>query len=405
MKRIDSCRVCRSKKIKEFLDLKNQPLANSLLKSTSEKEKFYPLSLSYCSRCSLVQLNHTVDPKELFTNYVWVTATSSIARNHAKAFCENVIPRIKNSKKGYILEVASNDGTFLLPFIKKGYKVLGVDPAKNIVEMAVKNGIPTKCEFFGVSSAQKIKKELGAAEVVIARNVLPHVANTHDFVRGMYAVLDTDGLLILELHYAKKIFKELHYDSIYHEHLCYFTVKSLEELLNQYEIFIEDIQTSPISGGSLIIYARKKKVKETKTVKNYRTKEKQMKLNALKSWQGFAQKVKKHKEKLLKILDKNNNGNIVGYGASARSSTLLNYCGIGFEYIPTIADKNPLKQGLYTAGTHIPIESPDKVMKKNPDVMVILAWNFKDEIITFLKEKYKYQGTYIIPLPNNPKLV
>lgn len=405
MKRITSCRVCNSRNINEFLDLGYQPYANSLLKSPNDKEKFYPLSLSYCENCSLVQLNHTPDPKELFSNYVWVTATSSTAIKHAKVFYKEIASRLKNNKKGYILEVASNDGTFLLPFIKDGYTVLGVDPAKNIVETAIAAGVPTRCEFFGASSAKRILKDVGPASVVIARNVLPHVSNTKDFVKGIAICLEDDDLFVLELHYAKKIFQDLHYDSIYHEHLCYFTIKSLEKLLSAEGLFIQDFKTSPINAGNLVFYIKKGKVNESETVKVYRKAEKEIKLNTFESWVNFAHRTIKHKEKLLKILNKYRGGLIVGYGASARSSTLLNFCGIGIKNISTIADQNPLKQGLYTAGTHIPIKSLEDVMKKNPHIVVILAWNFKNEIIKTLKEKYNYQGKYVIPLPNNPKVL
>ena len=405
MKRITSCRVCKSRKIKEFLDLGDQPYANALLKSPNDKEKFYPLSLSYCENCSLVQLNHTPDPKELFSNYVWVTATSSTARKHAKVFCKEITSRLKNNKKGYILEVASNDGTFLLPFIKKGYTVLGIDPAKNIVETAIAAGVPTRCEFFGVSSVKRILKDMGPARVVFARNVLPHVADTHDFIKGMHAVLADNGMLVIEIHYAKKIYQELHYDSVYHEHLCYFTIKSLEKLLSAYNLFIEDITTSPISGGSLVIYIRKKKIKESAKVVAYRKAEVRIKLNMLTSWKNFAKRVRRHKESLLEILQKNKGKIIVGYGASARSSTLLNYCGIRTKHIAVIADQNSWKQGLYTAGSHISIKSPDNVMKRNPHFVVILAWNFKNEIMKILKDTYKYKGKLILPLPNNPKVL
>lgn len=402
MKKITECRVCKSKRIKEFLDLGKQPLANSLLDSLEQREKFYPLSLSFCLKCSLVQLNHTADPKELFTKYVWVTATSSTAKKHAEVFAKNIISKVRDLKKGYILEAASNDGTFLVPFIKKGFKVLGVDPAKNIAQQAVADGIPTRAEFFGTDEAKQIKKLQGPAKVVIARNVMPHVANLHDFTKGMSIVLEEDGLLALEIHYAKKIYDELHYDSIYHEHLCYFTVKSFETLLNKYGLFIEDIKTSPISGGSLVIYARKGKVKESPIIQKYRATEEKIKLNLLESWEDFAGKVSQHKEKLLKLIS-NSRGKTVGYGASARSSTLLNYCNIGPDKISVIADQNPLKQGKYTAGTHILIERADKVIKRKPANIVILAWNFTDEIIKFLKDNYNYQGKYIIPLPNDPK--
>ncbi len=405
MKKITSCRICKSKKITEFLDLGNQPYANSLLKNPKEKERFYPLSLSWCHNCSLVQLNHTADPKELFSNYVWVTSISSVARKYAEVFCKEIIMRSKDLKNGYILEIASNDGTFLLPFIKKGYKVLGIDSAKNIVDIAEAHGIPTKCEFFGIRSANNIKKECGSAKVVIARNVLPHVANIHDFVEGMSVCLGTNGLLVLEVHYAKKIYEELHYDSIYHEHLCYFTIKSLEKLLNQYNFYIEDLTISPISGGSIVVYARKGKVKESPIVHKYRLAEKKIKVNTLKSWRDFSSRIIKHRKKLLKILKENKDKIVVGYGASARSSTMLNFCDINTKLIPIIADGNPMKQGLYTAGTHILIDSPNNVMKKKPNFIVILAWNFGKEIIKILKNKYKFKGKLLIPLPNDPKVI
>lgn len=405
MKRITTCRICNSKSINEFLDLGKQPYANSLLKSPNQKEHFYPLSLSWCSNCSLVQLNHTANPKELFSNYVWVTSTSSIAREYAEVFCKEILTRIQRPSKGYILEIASNDGTFLLPFMKRGYTVLGIDPAKNIVEMAKLRGVPTKCEFFGLKSAQKIKKQFGKAQTIIARNVLPHVSNLHDFVEGIYSALDNEGLLVLEVHYAKNIYQQLHYDSIYHEHLCYFTLKSLEKLLNKYKFFISDIGISPISGGSLVVYAKKGEVKQSSIVNTYRKSEEASKVNTLKGWQYFASRVKSHRKNLLKILKENRDKIIVGYGASARGSTLLNYCKIGNKFISVIADQNPLKQRCFTAGTHILIDSPDNVMKKKPNFVVILAWNFRSEIIKILKEKYNYQGKYILPLPNNPKIL
>lgn len=405
MKKITSCRICKSKKITKFLDLGNQPYANSLLKSPKQKEKFYPLALGWCHNCTLIQLNHTADPKELFSNYVWVTSISIIARKYAEVFCKEIIKRSNNLKDGYILEIASNDGTFLLPFIRKGYKVLGVDSAKNIVDIAKKHGIPTKCDFFDVKTANKIKEEYGSAKVVIARNVLPHVANLHDFVKGMSICLDNKGLLVLEVHYAKKIYEELHYDSIYHEHLCYFTIKSLEKLLHQYNFFIKDLTVSPISGGSIVIYVAKGRVKESPIIHKYRLSEEKIKVNTLKSWEDFASRTFEHRKKLLKILTENKDKTVVGYGASARSSTMLNFCNIHAKLIPVIADGNPLKQGLYTTGTHILIDSPDNVMRKKPNFIVVLAWNFGSEIIKILKEKYRFKGKLLIPLPNDPKII
>ena len=407
MKKINKCRICKSKNIKEFFDLGDQPLANSLLKNPDEKENFYPLSLSWCPDCNLVQLNHTADPKELFSNYVWVTGTSETAKEHAVNFYKEILSRTENLHEGYTLEVASNDGTFLMPFIENGYKALGVDPAKNIADMATKEGAPTICGFFGEELAREIIREYGYAKVVFARNVLPHVANLHDFVKGLKLCLEDKGLLVLEVHYAEKICEELHYDSIYHEHLCYFTLKNIEHLLNQYGLFVFDIEKSPISGGSLILYIKKNETEEKPIVQSYRKIEKEIKLNELSRWQDFATRAYSHREELLKIVNdlKKEGKSIVGYGASARSSTLLNFCGINTRFISIIADQNPIKQGFYTAGTHILIDSPEKVMKKNPNYVFILAWNFADEIIDILKRRFNYTGKFIIPLPNNPKML
>jgi len=407
MKKITECRICKNKGIKEFFNLGNQPFANSLLKNSDEKENFYPLSLSWCPNCNLIQLNHTADPKELFSNYVWVTATSKTAKEHAVNFYNEILSRTKNLKDSYVLEVASNDGTFLVPFIENDYKVLGVDPAKNIVDIAIKEGVPTKCGFFGQKLAKEIIKEYGHAKVIFARNVVPHVSNLHDFIKGLRECLDDNGLLVIETHYAKKIFEELHYDSIYHEHLCYFTLKSIEKLLNQYGLFVFDIKKSPISGGSMILYIKKEQIKEEPIVELYRKKEKETKLNEFNSWKKFAERAYSHRDNLVKILKqiKDRNETIVGYGASARSSTLLNFCGIDTKFISMIADQNPFKKGFYTAGTHIPIDSPEKVMEKNPDYVFILAWNFADEIIDILRTKFNYTGKCIMPLPNIPKII
>ncbi|MGD0576781.1 MAG: class I SAM-dependent methyltransferase, partial [Candidatus Staskawiczbacteria bacterium] len=293
---------------------------------------------------------------------------------------------------------------FLIPFIKNGYRVLGIDPAKNIVEMAEANGVPTKCCFFGTKTAQDLIKEKGKANIIFARNVLPHVANTRDFVDGLQMCLADNGTLAIEVHYAQKILEGLQYDSIYHEHLCYFTFKSLEKLLNDFNLHVFDIGKSPISGGSIIVYAKCGKAEESPVVRQYRSQEANGKINDFATWENFAQKSFIHRDNLLKIL-KQEKGIIAGYGASARSSTLLNFAKINSDIISVIADQNPLKKGRFTAGTHIPIVSPEEMIKKNPDTIVILAWNFADEISDTLRNKFNYKGRILIPLPNAPKII
>jgi hypothetical protein len=403
---IYDCRVCGSHRIKPFFHLGNQPYANALLKQAGQIEKKYPLSLNWCEDCNLVQLNYTADPKELFSQYVWVTATSSTAKEYSQVFCENAIKKCGGSnEKGYILEIASNDGTFLKPFLKKGYRVLGIDPARNIVDLANSGGITTECAFFGEEIAENIIKEKGYPEIVLARNVLPHVANLHDFVKGIKKCMNDETLLILEVHYAKNILEELHYDSIYHEHLCYFTCKTLEKLLNLYQLYAFDVINSPISGGSLVLYIRNTRIPKEKSLALLEEREEKEDINSYGQWEHFAIRSQSHRELFLTLIDEEINcgKHVIGYGASARSATLLNFCNIDSTRISAIADQNPLKQGLFAPGSQIPILSADEVMNQNPAAIVILAWNFFSEIRSALMTKYGFKGKIIIPLPYPPK--
>lgn len=402
---LTSCRICDSH-TKHFFDLGLQPLANSLLKRPDERENKYPLALDWCPRCNLVQLNYTVDPKKLFSKYVWVTATSKTARDFSTLFYKELIKRSSKTRENYVLEIASNDGTFLLPFIKNGYKVIGIDPAKNIAKIARKNGVPTRTEFWNSKTALSLVKERGPARIIFARNVLAHVANTKDFVRGLSLALQDDGVLAVEVHYAGSILEKLQYDSIYHEHLCYFTLKTLERLLNDSGLFVFDVMHGPISGGSLVVYAGKHRRGQSAAFRKLRIKEQNDKVNALESWRDFAEKSYAHRDVLADILQEvSQRGEyVVGYGSSARSSTLLNFCGFNGRVIKSIADQNSLKHGLFTAGTHIKIESPKKVMALKPSLVVVLAWNFAEEIIDILRRKLYYSGRILVPLPNKPRI-
>lgn len=399
---ITRCRVCGDERIIPFFDLGRQPLANTLPKSPGERERTYPLSLSRCARCSVVQLNHTVRPEILFRDYVWVTATSETARTFAETFCRELIRRASSRKGDVVVELASNDGTFLLPFMRKGYRVLGVDPAKNIAAVARQNGIPTRDIFFGASAARALLRETGPAKMIVARNVLPHVANTVDFVEGIAHYLDRTGVAAIEVHDASHIHKGLQYDSIYHEHLIWFTLRTLEQLLGMHGLTAFDVGESPINAGALIIYAAKFPREEKAVVSRIRRNEAREGINTLAAWRNFAKRAYGHRETLRNALEgaRARGEAVVGYGASARSSTLLNFCGITPQLLPVIADMNPLKQGRYTAGTRIPIKNPEMVFRKHPDCVVVLAWNFEEEIRKFLREKFGYRGRFLVPFPS-----
>jgi SAM-dependent methyltransferase len=401
--KIERCRACQSRRVVQFLDLGNQPFANALLDPDFREEKQYPLSLSYCKDCSLVQLDYTAAPEELFSNYFWVTSTSSTAREYAKQFYEGVKTYIKEDRR-YVLEIASNDGTFLKEFKEHGYEVLGVDPAKNIAKQANEQGIATRVDFFQKTVAEDIVKEKGYPSVIYARNVLPHVADLSGFVEGLACCCGDDNLLVIEVHYSGKILDELHYDSIYHEHLHYFTLTSVINLLKHYGLFVFDVSLSPISGGSVVLYVSKREKERSPFLKKMLAEEEARGYNTLEKWNEFAKTVAKHKEELLAIIRSGleEGKRIIAYGASARSSTMLNYCKIGKEMIAAVIDQNSLKQGHLTPGSHMLIGSAEKLLEEKPDVILLLAWNFKDEIMDILRNQYGYAGEVIIPLPYPP---
>jgi hypothetical protein len=336
---------------------------------------------------------------------VWVTGTSSTARRQAVKFCDDVLARFPAGKKPrLVVEVASNDGTFLRPFLDRDVAVLGVDPARNVADQANKDGIPTRCDFFTEQSAKAVLAEKGPADVVIVRNVLPHVAALHSVVQGVAELIGSTGFAAIEVHYGRKILEGLQYDSIYHEHLCYFTVETVGRLLSLHGLEIVDLDEGPINAGALIVYARQKGAEKFATVKRFLDGEASASTNTLQSWRGFAERAFRHRDALNALLDAElaAGRKTVGYGASARSSTMLNFCGIDRKKLECIADAAPLKQNCFTAGTRIPIRAPEEVFAANPDTVLLLAWNFRDEIMGILRERFKFRGKVILPLPNKP---
>jgi SAM-dependent methyltransferase len=402
---IQKCRICDSVDIVTFMDLTDQPPANSLRAQLSEKLPDVPLQLVHCGKCSVVQLSATVDPKYLFSHYVWVTGTSKTAHEYSKTFSSNVLERYP-VKQPFVVEIASNDGTFLKDFSGKGCKVLGVDPAKNIAEMATQSGVPTMAEFFNLDTANIIKDQYGEADIVFARNVIPHVKEVHSIIKGIAELLKEDGLGVIEFHYSQIILDELHYDSVYHEHLFFYSLRSLMYLLNEYGLKPFDLTKSPISGGSLVIYFSKKEKELTVALKQALQQEDDNKTNELQTWKNFASDCAKHAKKLKSIVEEHKaKGSIIGYGASARSSTMLNYAGLKSDVIDCIIDKNPLKHGRYTPGTNIPIISFEegKALFDKCASILLLAWNFEKEIIDELRAN-GYKGSIIVPLPNEIRI-
>jgi len=402
--KIDECRLCDSKNLYSVLDLGDQPPANHLRKELKDLVPHAPLKLLQCGDCSGVQLSATVSPAYLFSEYVWVTATSATARSYSEKYCSEVLNRSK-IQSPFVLEIASNDGTFLKRFKDKGCEVLGVDPAKNIAVTACAAGVPTLAEFFDAAIANKILLEHKRPNIVMARNVIPHVKEIHSIIKGMSTLVDDDGMVVIEFHYAKIIAEELHYDSIYHEHLFYFSIKSLMALLEQYDLYPFDAFPSPISGGSLVLFFSKKHKQPSNALKELIDREDRDQLNDLATWQRFGELSKKHAENLRNIVAKYANSNrLIAYGASARSSTLLNFAKISSNEIECIVDRNPIKHGLYTPGANIPIVSYEEgLIKLQGKHLLLLAWNFEEEIVRDLRAS-GFNGDIVIPLPNEVRI-
>jgi len=403
---IECCRICGSDNIEEVLDLGEQPPANSLYRSDEKRPPDVPLRLMYCQKCSTVQLGEDVDPEYLFGEYLWVTGTSATAEQYSHEFAKKALSQVVDQNKSpYIVEIASNDGTFLKRFIEKGCKVLGIDPAKNIAELAVKNGIPTKADFFTLDLAERLVEKEGKADIVFARNVIPHVKEIHSVIGGINTLINEGGVGIIEVHNAGLILEELHYDYIYHEHLFYYTLKTISGLIERYGLHVFDVMLSPISGGSWVIYFSKNKKEKTKELIKHEKKELENNINSYHRWVEFSDQVTVHSEKLKKMVMQSDK-KIPAYGASARSSTLLNFCGITNKHISVVIDKNPMKNGLMTAGSNIPVVSFEEGLEfiADSDVILLLAWNFQDEIIQELRDS-GYKGKFIIPLPNDPYIL
>jgi SAM-dependent methyltransferase len=403
---IDRCRVCDSASIAPVLDLGRQPLANSLRADRSEQLPTFPLIICRCDACGTIQLTETVRPDILFKHYVWVTGTSEGARKYSREFFERMTARSRPGQL-FAVEVASNDGTFLKPFVERGDRVLGVDPAQNIAEMANKAGVPTLAEFFGVDVAKQIVARDGEADVVFGRNVLPHVPDPNDVVGGMARCLRADGTGAIEFHRADVILDELHYDSIYHEHLFYHSLHSINRLLDRFGLIAFDVTTSPISGGSFVVYFAKSPRPKSAEYEAMLKHERDLGIGDAQPWREFAARCERHRRALKEIVEcKRREGKrVIGYGASARSSTLLNYCGIDCRHLEVVADKAPLKHDRFTPGTDIPIVSPERAFETDPDAVLLLAWNFRDEIIREIREQRGWSGEVIVPLPRDPQVV
>jgi SAM-dependent methyltransferase len=399
---IKKCRICNSRKLLKVLDLGSQPWGNNFLKKLEiGKEKFYPLELMYCNNCSLVQLSHTVKKETMFSDHTYLSGITKTVSNHFKMICSNINKQFnyKNSTKS-ILDLGSNDGTFLKHFKNIGWEILGIESSKRISIIANKSGIKTINKFFNYKFALSIKKKF---DFINASGVFFHLEELHSFTRGVKYLLANDGVFIVQFLYMKSIVNNLAFDQIYHEHLLYYNLTTLQKILYMHDLEIFDCYLTSVHGGQMITYISHRGTKiKTKRFFSYLKKEKNSKCNSKSFYLDFAKNVLKLKEKNIKFLkDCKRNGKIVfGMGAPVKGNTLLNYFNINKNLIPKLLEKNHLRKNLYAPGSHIPIVMENEE-KNIPDVYYVLAWNFKKEILKN-NEKLINRGVKFF-FPINPK--
>jgi hypothetical protein len=403
-----TCRVCGSKNVHKFLSLGLTPLANSFLREDQldQPELYYPLDVYFCSDCYLVQLLDVVSPDVLFKEYAYVTSASKPMQAYFTDLAEDVIQNFKVSKDSLVIDIGSNDGTLLQCFSKFGLRTLGVEPASNIARLAEAKGIQTVNEFFDENCAVNVCEDYGLADIITATNVFAHVDNLRSILRGVNLLLSSNGVLIIEVPYLPNLLSNMEFDTIYHEHLSYFALHSLIYLFQKFGMEIVDVKQVPIHGGSIRVFVQKLPKQQSQNVPKLLLMEREAKLDSLKTYTKFAEKVALVREKLVKLLKtvKNEGSRITGYGATAKGNTLLNYCKIGSDILDYITDTTPFKQGRYTPGMHISIFPEEKFHEDPPDYALLLAWNYADEILQKESGYRKRGGEFILPIPE-PRVI
>jgi SAM-dependent methyltransferase len=398
------CRSCQTQKLDLVLSLGRMPLANALISENElhNKEDLYPLDLVFCPKCGLVQITETVPPKILFDEYLYFSSYSDTMLLHARDLVNHIVERFQVGQNSLIIEIASNDGYLLQYFVPHQIPVLGIEPAKNIALKAEEKGIRTECMFFNEETADHLIKQGKNCDILIGLNVLAHVADLPGFVRGVQKVLKPNGTAIFEVPYVVDMIHKNEFDTIYHEHLCYYSLSSLQFLFRQFRMEITDVDRISIHGGSLRIFVQHRENSEIlDSVNDLVNLENREGIDKLPYYLHFAENILQLKRKTIDLLDtlKEQGNQIIGYGAAAKASTLLNYYGIGAKYVDYICDKSPYKQGKYIPGPRIPIVSPEKIFQTKPDYVLIFPWNIKEEIIDQLRDIHNWGGKFIIPIP------
>ena len=400
-----ACRFCGAPVEAVFADLGMSPLANSYLppESANGMEPFYPLRALVCGKCFLVQLEEFETPERIFSDYAYFSSYSSSWLAHSRRYAEEMIGRLALDGESHVVEIASNDGYLLQFFHDRQIPVLGIEPAANVAKVALQKGIPTLVEFFGRETATSLAGE-SSADLLLGNNVLAHVPDLNDFVAGMKILLKWGGVITMEFPYLMRLIEDNQWDTIYHEHFSYFSFLTVSRVFEAHGLRLFDVEELSTHGGSLRIYGchgdDSAKV-ESQTARELRERERGAGYETLETYLGYGRRVEADKRQILRFLiDLKERGLcIVGYGAPAKGNTLLNYCGVRCDFIDYTCDLNPRKQGHFLPGSHIPIRSPEAIREEQPDVVLILPWNLKEEIMEQLSFIREWGGRFAARTP------
>ena len=401
-----ACRFCGATLAHTFVDLGMSPPSNSFLTAgqLDDDERFYPLHARVCSDCKLVQLEEFESPEDIFSDYLYFSSYSQSWLDHARRYTQMVVERFNINSNKQVIEIASNDGYLLQYFMHQGIPVLGIEPAANVARVAIEKGIDTRVMFFGAQTAAALQVQGIRGDLIIGNNVLAHVPDLNDFVAGLKIALAENGAITMEFPHLLRLIEDRQFDTIYHEHFSYFSLLTAEQVFARHGLKVFDVEQLPTHGGSLrvfVMHDNDRRAGTSDRVVALREQEHQAGLNEMAVYLGFADRVRECKTKLLEFLAdiKSAGKAVVAYGAAAKGNTLLNYCGVGTQFIDYVVDSNPHKQGTFLPGTHIPVFAPDRIGQTQPDYILLLPWNLQAELSEQLAYSREWGCQLLIPIP------